>query len=340
MMTTLEKSILATLVYYDVLERPLTGFEIFKYLANLHKFTPLESHRFLTGFTTNSTNIRFFDILETLENGQALQKMIDQKNGFYFLKGRQGIVEQRIVRQKIADKKWKKIRRIINFLPMIPYIRMVAVSGSLAMNNPRPESDIDLLIVTRAGRIWTSRALTTLFIHLIGQRRHHLLTKDRICLNHYITNQSLEIPFKSLYNAQAYAHLVPVIEIEDGLYHQFQQANQWIKGYLKFWPELQRGYLKQVNPWLFFNFLRRLKELVLNGRIGDWLENFLRQIQMRRIQKDPLTYQAGGRVVFDDRQLEFHPDSPECSILDKYNKKMVELGWPELGAERDSGLLS
>ena len=31
-MNSLEKSILSTLVYYDVLDQPLTGWEVFKYL--------------------------------------------------------------------------------------------------------------------------------------------------------------------------------------------------------------------------------------------------------------------------------------------------------------------
>ena len=39
----LEKSILATIVYYDIFDYPLTGFEVFKYLINpLHVVGQLE----------------------------------------------------------------------------------------------------------------------------------------------------------------------------------------------------------------------------------------------------------------------------------------------------------
>ena len=69
-------------------------------------------------------------------------------------------------------------------------------------------------------------------------------------------------------------------------------------------------------------------------KVGDGVEFILKKIQARRINP----YQPGGRVVFDDRQLEFHPDSPEKWILEKYNQKMKELGLAELGQERDSGL--
>jgi len=313
-MTDLEKSILATLVYYDVLDQPLTGWEVFKYLikkGNLGQVKPK----------------KIIDLLEA-------SPLISQKNGFYFLKGRQKIIKQRIARQGIADHKWKKAKRMVKLLQQIPFIRLVMVSGSLAMDNPKEKSDIDLLIVTKAGRIWTCRGLTTLFIHCLGQRRHGLLAKDRFCLNHYLTNQSLKMPFPSLYNAQTYAHLVPIWQAEPGLYKKFQRANQWLKKYLVFYPAGQKGYLKKIKDNRFFTFLRKFRESILDKKVGDGVEFILRKIQARRINP----YQPGGRVVFDDKQLEFHPDSPEKWILERYNQKMKELGLAELGQEKDSGL--
>jgi len=316
-MTPLEKSILATLVYYDVLERPLTGWEIFKYLIK----------------KKNLGQLKLKKIIELLE----VSPLISQKNGFYFLQGRARIVKERIERQKMADQKWKKTRRMVKSLQLIPFIRSVVVSGSLAMNNPKKESDIDLLIVTKAGRIWTCRGLTTLIIHLLGQRRHGCLTENRFCLNHYLTDQSLKVPFPSLYNAQTYAHLVPLWQAEDGLYNQFQRTNQWLKDYLLFYSSGESN-LRKIKPNHFFNILRKSREFFLDRWLGNRIESILKKIQTRRIKKDPLTYQSGGRVVFNDQQLEFHPDSPEKGILEKYNQKMRELGLIELAREKDSGL--
>ncbi len=337
-MNFLEKAILATIVYYDVLERPLTGWEVFKYLIKLSEVRPLK--RNLSEVTTirgRTSTPDLNKVLDVLENGSELGKYIGQKNGFYFLKGRQKIIKQRVERQIIADRKWKKARRLIRFLQLIPYIRLVAVSGSLAMNNTKEESDIDLLIISKAGRIWTCRAFTTLFIHLIGQRRHNSLTKDRFCLNHYITSHSLKIPWQSLYNAQTYAHLVLIYQ-EKGLYRKFQKANQWIGEYLVNYPIAEKGYLTTVKSIKFFGLIRRFREWTLDTWYGNILESLFRRIQRRKIKKEPLTYKKGGRVVFNDEQLEFHPDSPEKRILEKYNQKMGELGFEELGQERDSGL--
>ncbi len=326
-MTPLEKSILATLVYYDVLERPLTGLEIFKYLI-------------VKGMTEKDREVNLNEVLDTLETSQELAKLINQKNGFYFLRGRSKVIKERIARQKIADQKWKKARRLIRLLETVPFVRLVAVSGSLAMNNPKEEADIDLLIVTKASRIWTCRGLATLFVRLIGQHRHGPLTKDRLCLNHYLTDKSLRIPCRSLYNAQTYAHLVPIWGRQlPQIYNQFQKANRWIGDYLVFYPKSQEGYLKKTKSNRFLVSLRKIREFILDNKIGDGFEFFLKKFQERRIKKDPLTYQVGGRVVFDDRQLEFHPDSPERWILEEYNQRMSQLGLTEMGQEEDSGLI-
>jgi len=319
-LSDLEKSILSTLVYYDVLNQPLVNWEVFKYLNKKGDF-----------------EVDLNKVLDVLENSSELSKYINQKNGLYFLKNREKIVKQRIQRQIIADKKWKKAKRVIRFLQTIPYIRMVAVSGSLAMNNTKEESDIDLLIIVKSGRIWTCRIFTTLFFQSIGQRRHGQLTKNRFCLNHYITDKSLKIPHKSLYNAQTYAHLVPVWQ-KRGLYRKFQKANAWIKEYLVNYPREQKGYLNVLKTSWFFNSEAQFKEWILDTWLGDKLESFLRNFQVKRIKKDSLTYKLGGRVVFNDDQLEFHPDSPEKKILQKYNQKMKELGFEEMAHQRDSGL--
>ena len=158
-MTLLQKSILSTIAYYDSLDYPLTSFEVFKYLINpLHiasfywdsvseskLFEPVELGRF--------SSITLFNIRKILESNE-LKKFIGEKNGFYSLKGREEIIRTRIDRQKIADQKWKKAKKIIKLLQIVPYLKMVAVSGSLALNNTREESDFDLLIVAKSKRIW------------------------------------------------------------------------------------------------------------------------------------------------------------------------------------------
>lgn len=373
-MTGLDKSILSTIVYYDVLGMPLTGFEVWKYLVNSEEkegsqkplgtaeagskekqesqgiamrawtdvgdfFSPVKSPPSMRG--EKKRGVALEDIISTLDSDE-LRRYISQKNGFYFLKGRDNLYGQRIKRKKISDQKWKKVRRIVKWFQAIPYIKMAAISGSLAQNNAKPESDFDLLVVAKKGRIWTARALVTLAAAMLGVRRHGPKTKDRICLNHYITDESLEIKFRSLYNAQTYAHLVCIEADSRGfstrMYADFQRANLWIKNYLYFYPLAKNQNQRFIESSQFLKFFGKFGESLLDGGAGNQLEKFFRKIQLDHIEKHPLRHKKGGRIVADDLQLEFHPDSPEKEILEKYNKKMIQLGFPELGQEKDSGL--
>jgi predicted nucleotidyltransferase len=326
-MENLEKSIIATICYYDTLDYPLTGFEIYKYLTNPSQIMNREL----------ITNVSFNKILDALENSSELRKIIQEKNGFYFLQGKEKILPQRIKRQKLADQKWKKARKIIWLLQIIPYLKMIAVSGSLALGNTRKSSDVDILIVTKAGRIWTCRTLITILITLLGKKHHKGKTRDRICLNHYITDKSLRIPFESLYNAQTYARLVNVYE-NSPLFQQFQKENLWVKNYLVFWLNAKARNLRMIKENKILVSFAKFSEIVLNNRAGDWIENTLGKWQEKRIKADPLFKKPGGRITADKNQLEFHPESHEVRIVKNFNQKMKDLGLPELANQKDSGL--
>ncbi len=346
MPSSLEKSIIATVCYYDVLNYPLTGFEIYKYLINVD-FIKRHNDKALKQVQNDRADISFYDIIEALENSLELRKIIFQKNGFYFLKGRDEIIKKHIWRKKIADEKWKKARRIIWFFDCIPFIRMITISGSLALGNTCRESDLDLLIVTKTGRIWTCRTLVTFLTILLGVRRHGNVTRDKICLNHYIVDKSLEIPFKSLYNAQSYARLVPIIDKNGFIFKQFQKANSWIGEYLLFWPEASRRYpgmsptknLRAIKSNKVLISLAKFLEIVLNDKIGNFFEKKLAKYERARIEKDPLKEKPGGRIVANDTQLEFHPNSPEVRIIQGFNARMKKLGFLELACQKDSGLV-
>lgn len=331
----LEKSILATVGYYDVLDYPLTGFGVFKYLINpIHIIAQL-------GFSQNLelepiNKVCYLDILKSLNN-QPLGNYIEEKNGFYFLRDRKEIIKTRIERQKISDQKWRKARKIIKWLQIIPYLRLVAISGSKALSNAKKDSDIDLLIIAKHKRIWTARFLLTLFIHLIAKRRHHKKTKNRLCLNHYITDQSLKINFPSLYNSQTYSHLIPVLETEQGIYKKFQQANQWIKDYLFNYPKEEIPDQHQIKKSGCLGKIAKFQEFILNTFIGNVLEKFFKIIQKISIKIHSFRDKGEGRVIANEFQLEFHPQSPELKIIDKYNKKIIELGLA-MKPEKNSGL--
>src|SRR3990167_454351 len=146
--TYLHNSILATLIYYDILDFPLTLFEVNKYLINPNR---LSGNPILEIISLGQVA----DELDKLVNGG----FVGSKNGFYFLPGRDALYELRIEREKIAAQKWKKFLRIAKWFQAVPYLRAILASGSLAINNTGHESDFDVLSVTKSGRLYTCRIL-------------------------------------------------------------------------------------------------------------------------------------------------------------------------------------
>ncbi len=360
----LEQSILSTIVYYDCLDYPLTIVEIFRYLVcsdSNYRESPFHCHpegktrRIPWNKKRDSSSVcrrtqndskkkfRLIDILESLETSETLKKNISRKNGFYFLRGRENIVEKRIWRKKLADEKWKKLKPTLLLCQMIPYIRAVFVSGSLALGNTKKESDIDILVIAEHGHIWTARAFLTVFLSILGKYRQTNSTEDKICANHYITDRSLAIPFPSLYNAQTYAHFFAADPLSNKIMKEFKKSNGWIASYLlHFDPDEDKNMhnetVKKPLRLSLYAAIKKILETILNPTAGAYLENKFRIFESGRIKKSGLYNKSGGRITISDEQLEFHPDSPEKIIVEKFNAKMRDLDFPELANLKDSGL--
>src|SRR3990167_4678361 len=301
----LRNSIYATILYYDSFNFPLTLAEVYKYLVNPKRFSAKKD--------SLAVKVEALNIAVELEN-MARVGLIGHKNGFYFMPEKDDLYERRIEKDKLANRKWKKFLTIAKYLQLAPYLRAVLASGSLAANNPEPKSDFDVLVIIRSGRLYTGRLFLWLISSVLGARRGRfdVVAPDKLCFNHYLTDDNLELSHRSLYIAQSLANLKPVIDRGSGT--------------------LQKKYLTP-----FMLALARIGEVTLNNFFGDFLEKILRTFQQRRIKNNPATYESGGRVIFSDTELEFHPRSFERVVIDSYNRGLKKFGVSGI-AEMDSGL--
>jgi hypothetical protein len=328
---SLRGPVLATLVYYDVLDYPLTSFEVFKYLVNPARINE------------SANPVGEIELLSVIKELDSLvkAKIISELNGYYFLPGRQEIYTGRINREKIAAKKWKKLIRISNWLQVAPFVRGLFVSGSMAIDNPEHHSDFDVLVIIRSGRLYLGRMFISLIPSIIGARRKHYdrVAPDKFCFNHYITDKDMAIKHESIYNAQSYASLRPLF-IDKKVFDEFYRANTWINRYVyNFKPS---GPLIRRNnpPILFLRTIRIILEKILDNKLGNKFEKMARSYQQKRIITNPETYKPGGRVVFNDNELEFHPRSFEKTLIKEYNEGLLKLGIFSRIKEKDSGLLA
>jgi len=212
-MTKLQRAILRTLAYADIFDYPLTLEEI---------------HRFLIGQEVTKSK------LKTILNSQF--SIPNSQSGFYFLRGREKILATRKKREKWSQKKMKIARKVARWLRLIPTIKMVAVTGALAMENSDKEDDVDLLIVTAKNRLWFSRGLVVTFLRFFGLYRRPRKIKNMICPNMLLDEEHLVVHKKEqdLFSAHEVCQLKVLWE-KDGIYQKFVKENQWAKRFLPNW---------------------------------------------------------------------------------------------------------
>jgi len=307
----IRKNILATVAYYDVLDYPLTSFEVWKYLMRVD----------YSGEEDFNKGHSLIDVIEILDGGD-LKSFIKEAEGFYFLRGRNGLIERRIKRNKIANLKLKRLRRMVWVLRFAPFIRMIGVTGRLAMKNTPPESDWDLLVILKHGKIWTGRTLVTMVAQILGKRRHGQKIRDRVCLNHFIADKFL-ISIKDLFSANEYNFLLLLFN-SNNAFSRFLIRNSWIRKYkVNFNADLIES-LKVVEDTRFSKLIRQFWEKVF---APTWIESALKRWESRKIEANPKTKLGASMVVYTDDELAFWPNfrNQGPKIFEKFKSRIEAL---------------
>lgn len=310
MSSKLNKNILATIIYYDGLDFPLTVFEVWKYLMNVDYASQGDV----------VVKISLSQVMSQLGGGE-LAKVIEHRNGFYFLRGRGELVLRRISKDKISVSKIKKLQKIVWWLRFVPFVRMVGITGALAMKNAHVKSDLDIFVVLKYGKIWTGRTLVTLAVHLLGRRRHGKKISDRACLNFFVTDRSLEVITKDLFSANEYMFLFPLYGFE--VYTKFQIKNKWIRRMKSTYGLSVIAPPKLIADSYLSKKIRKIGEDFLGFGL---IENILRNFEKKRIMLNPKTHQEGSLVYADDDALIFLPSPHGPGIFDKFKEKLEKLG--------------
>ncbi len=291
-MTDLEKAICKTLAYFDIFEYPLTLLEVKKWLWEYK-----EDDLWL--IKNSLTNL-------------AKQNRLVEKDGFYCWPGRQENVATRLERYRLAEEKIKKARKYITILSGLPYLRGIFICNNLAWHNSRPDSDIDLLITVKPGKIWTARFLATTLVKLLGLRPTPGQRRDKLCLSFFLTEDNLnteKLKIKAprdIYLTYWLDQLIPWYQTQDA-YGKLRRANSvWLRKYL---PQ-SYGFKLAPATRIKKTAVRRWFKKQLERTPG---ENLFRYLQWK-ILPDNLKKAANQdtRVVISDRILKFHdPDNRE-----------------------------
>jgi hypothetical protein len=290
----LQRAILETLIYADIFDFPLTFEEITRYLP-----MPAEPE----------------SIRRLLEEG-CEDGTFERVDGFYMLPGRTEVVSVRLHRQAIAQAKWAAAQRPIHWIARLPFVRMVAVTGSLAVNNVEEKDDVDLFIVTAAQRLWLCRAFVILVVRLAARRG------VVICPNYFLAETHLALQQQGFFDARELTQMVPLYGSE--LYWLMRSLNGWVTHHLPQATGLPASHLAWVELSRSEGATKGMMERLLSGWLGRWLEAWEMGRKVRRFNRRAES--EGGRVLFTADCCKGHFDGHGERIPLRFERRLARHG--------------
>ena len=270
-----EAAILRAVLYADVFDFALTLDELQRYLVG--------------------ESISLGELRATLASSEWLAARVTQIAGVYALSGRTELAAQRRARAGHSARLWLEACRWGGRLARLPFVRMVAVTGALSVNNAAAHDDIDFLLVTAPGRVWLARALAVALVRLAR------FVQINLCPNYVLAETALALDRRDLFVAHELAQMIPLAGLET--YWQMRTANAWAADFL---PNARTA--PRIEPDLAprgaGRWAQRLAEFLLGGKLGDWLERWERNRKIAKFKKQ--FAQASPSAVLDESQVKGH----------------------------------
>ena len=211
-------------------------------------------------------------------------------------------------RSSINEKLWKKLKKLEKLFESLPFIEGIFITGSLARFEAKENSDIDFLVITQKRRIFTARFFLDLFLRIFREKRTPQNFSQKICLNHFLEKENLEISQKSLFSAYVYFFSRPFLE-RNNIYRKFKQKNLWAQSFIPFWKKEMKSPIKVVKKNLFAKFL----EKILEGKIGNYFEKIQETIQKKRAKFFKKKFKK-GIIYLSSKEIILHLDSKQKEI--------------------------
>ena len=296
-MSEIKENILATLAYFDMFNYPLTVGEIYLFTKRRYKSQD------------------FNQAIKCLSES----KSIFQFDKFYSLKNNPDLVVRRREGNKKAAEMILIAEKVSKLLICFPYVRGIAISGSLSKNFADDNSDIDLFIITAPNRLWIARTL----MHLFKKLTYLVHKQDYFCMNYYVDEQQLEIVDKTLYTAIEIVTLMPLQG--DTQFEQFYAANAWTRDYLP--NKIMR--VSSAKP-LKLIIAKSIFEALFNNRLGNLIDNSLMHITANRWLKKTVAKKlnAKGKIMALEVDKHFAKPDPgnfHSKLLMQYESKISML---------------
>jgi len=211
------------------------------------------------------------------------------------------LIALRAEREQITDQAIREVHPHLCTFASIPFIRMIAFSGSTAHRNMTSTADVELYVIEEDGKLWATYLTAMLWAKVKGLRK-------TLCMNYMISDGALPLFEHDAFTAQQIASLKPIYG--KSVYDRFIGANPFVaKWFPNFDATLHRGAYAEIPE-------RKSKarlEAVLRMGFVQVFERFSRFVLGRylsgKVKRD-------SDVQLDPRHLKLHFHSHKKNVLD------------------------
>jgi hypothetical protein len=159
------------------------------------------------------------EILRTYRSSAIVHELVDCREGFFFPRGCDTFVGERRRREARSRVFLEQNRTLLNVISAVPFVRLMALSGSVAHLNADRDADLDLFIVTKGRRVWSVTVAVLVLAKLMRRRRI-------VCANFVVADSRLALDPQDLYTASQLIHLRPLCG--EAVFRQLLAANPFV----------------------------------------------------------------------------------------------------------------
>ena len=229
-----------------------------------------------------------------------------------------------------SEEKMCRARTTLSLLSAVPFVRSLAVTGSVSFGNAGEESDLDILLLAKKGRVWTARLFSLAVLELARRRRDAQGKARKICLN-YLLAEDAEPGVRNIASANMFKHGIVVFGTP--VFLDFIRRNGWTGEFLHH-PEPHAARHEEKRGRSFFlSFTQFCAELVLAGIIGSLMEKWARAWQEKRLYKKKGGPENSPHFFFSDSIIALHhPDPKNARVMARYGHILTNIAFS--GPER------
>ena len=275
--------------YFVIFQYPLTAHEI-------HQFFPVRAN---PGEITRA--------LEELTS----EGKIYSADGYYLPENNVSWIQERHASNKRAYDLLARSGKYVRLIASCPFVRGIAISGSLSKFSATDNPDIDYFIITGSDRLWIARSLLHLFKKLTFITGH----QHYFCMNYFVDMKALEITHTNRYSAIEMATLLPVYNAS--LIGQLYRENLWIHDYLPnhAGPDCL-DYLITERRFHLKKIMERMINLFLPGRLNGFLMRLTDKKWRRKWEKAAYPMEEYDRAFMTSLHIsKNHPADYEKKVL-------------------------